>query len=60
MPNIIVAIIIGVACVALYLGYTLGCSDTEYEYNRAAREERRRERENSRRFADIERQGRTI
>lgn len=60
MANTIFAIVITVVAVAAYIGYTLGRRDTEEEYHAAARAEHLAELDNRRRFADIERQGRTI
>lgn len=60
MANTILAIVIAVVAVAAYLGYTFGCRDTEAEYHAAARAEYLAELDNRRKFADIERQGRTI
>ena len=60
MANVYLAVIFTITSLAVYLGYTLGVKDTEHEYNAAARDARQRERENSRRFADLVRQTKSI
>ena len=60
MANPILAIVIACIALAAFLGYTYGRRDTEEEYHAAARAEHLAELDNRRRFADIERQGRTI
>lgn len=60
MTNIIVAIMVGVFCVAFMLGHTLADKEAEYVEREAEREARQRRIDNARRFYDIERQARTL
>ena len=57
MANVIFAVCAALVTVAAYLGYTLGCRDTEEEQRQAEIEARQRRIDNARRFAVIVRQG---
>ncbi|MBQ3888812.1 MAG: hypothetical protein II738_03590 [Clostridia bacterium] len=60
MTNIIVAIMVGVFCVAFMLGHYLADKEAEYVEREAEREARQRRIDNARRFAVIVRQGEEI
>lgn len=60
MTSTVFAIVCACVAVAAYLGYVLGRRDTEETYYQAEREERLERLENSRRFADLVRQTKSI